>query len=116
MLRESDVLELITLIYDAALQPSGWPAFLEKFADAVCGVNTSIILYDIEHHSGSLATTVRFDPELKRKYDEYYAGVDCWGLNGGHLVTTGQVVTGQMLCADPIVKRSEFYSDFLLPL
>jgi DNA-binding CsgD family transcriptional regulator/PAS domain-containing protein len=59
---------------------------------------------------------VRLDPEDLRRYGEHYIQVDQWGIQGAHLITTGNVVTGQMLCPDRVLEHSEFYSDFLRPL
>jgi len=110
------VLDLVGRIYDAAAEPELWPIFLEKFAEAIHGAPTQILLYDVEHHRGNLTATVRLDPWYKAKYDEYYGRLDCWGAHGRHLMNTGNVVTGQMLCPDAILSGSEFYNDFLKPI
>jgi DNA-binding CsgD family transcriptional regulator len=113
---EALTIDLVGRIYDAATNPEEWPAFLEKFADAVRGESTQILRYDVEHHQGNLTQTVRLDPWHKARYDQHYGAVDAWGAHGRHLMTTGSVVTGQMLCPDAILSKSEFYHDFLRPL
>lgn len=113
---ESLVLSLIAGIYDAAGDPQLWPVFLEQFAEAVGGVATLMFLYDVKGHDGNVAATVRLDPEDLRKYGEHYIQVDQWGIQGSHLISTGNVVTGQMLCPDRVLEQSEFYNDFLRPM
>jgi hypothetical protein len=55
MLSEQLVLELVGLIYDAAGNPGQWAIFLEKFADAVKGATTHIVLYDVQTQNGNVA-------------------------------------------------------------
>ena len=116
MLSEEVILSLVGRIYDAAGEPKLWPAFLEKFADAVHGTTTSVILFDVEHQNGNLAAAVRMDPYWQRQYDEHYAGADLWGARGKQVVASGSVATGQMLCSDGLLEHSEFYNDFLRPM
>jgi DNA-binding CsgD family transcriptional regulator/PAS domain-containing protein len=116
MSSESVLLRLIASIYDAAGDPQLWPVFLERFAEAVGGAATLMFLYDVKGHNGNVAATVRLDPEDLRKYGEHYIQVDQWGIQGAHLITTGNVVSGQMLCPDRVLEHSEFYNDFLRPL
>jgi len=75
-----------------------------------------MFLYDVKDHDGNVAATVRLDPEDLRKYGEHYIQVDQWGIQGARLISTGNVVTGQMLCPDRVLEQSEFYNDFLRPM
>jgi DNA-binding CsgD family transcriptional regulator/PAS domain-containing protein len=113
---EDLLLDLVGRIYDAAAAPELWPVFLERMAEEVGGGPTQILLYDVGHQRGNLTATVRLDPWHKSRYDQYYGGLDCWGAHGRHLMTTGNVVTGQMLCPDATLGASEFYNDFLRPI
>jgi DNA-binding CsgD family transcriptional regulator len=116
MSSESALLSLIASIYDAAGDPQLWPVFLERFAGTVRGAATLMFLYDVKGRDGNVAATVRLDPEDLRKYGEHYIQVDQWGIQGAHLIATGNVVTGQMLCPDQVLEPSEFYNDFLRPM
>lgn len=113
---EQCVLDLVALIYDAAGDPALWPVFLDRFADAVQGTTTSLIFYDATRQAGGLTASARSDPIDQRKYNEYYVGVDCWGIHGGHLLAPGKVLAGQQLCPDRVLEQSEFYADFLRPM
>jgi DNA-binding CsgD family transcriptional regulator/PAS domain-containing protein len=110
------LLDLVGCIYAAAGNHSLWNVFLSKFADAVGGTTTNIVVFDQEQANRSVAAAIRVDQESQRKYEEYYSTVDCWYNNGKKLLTTGNVVTGQMLCPDQVLERSEFYNDFLRPI
>lgn len=112
-LSESLLLDLVGRIYEAACEPDAWPEFLETFAEAVRGESTQVLHYDVEHHQGNLTATARLDPWFKARYDEHFGALDPWGAHGRHLMTTGNVVTGQMLCPDSILIKSEFYQDFM---
>ena len=113
MFSEKLILSLVGHIYDAAGNAELWPTFLERFADAVESASTQIFLYDVERHGGNLAAAARLDPEHRRRYNEYFIRVDCFGIHGQKLITSGNVATGQMMCPDSILENSEFYNDFL---
>jgi DNA-binding CsgD family transcriptional regulator/PAS domain-containing protein len=115
MFSEKLILALVGQIYDAAADSDQWPVFLESLAESLDGRQTQLIFYDVERHGGNLAMRTRLDPSVQAKYNEYYAGVDVWGIHGRDLMTSGNVTTGQMLCPDPILVNSEFYNDFLRP-
>jgi DNA-binding CsgD family transcriptional regulator/PAS domain-containing protein len=116
MFSETVLLRLVASIYDAAGDPQLWSVFLEQFAETVGGAATLMFLYDVKGHDGNIAATVRLDPEDLRKYSEHYIQVDQWGIQGAHLIKSGNVVTGQMLCPDQVLERSEFCNDFLRPM
>jgi DNA-binding CsgD family transcriptional regulator/PAS domain-containing protein len=114
--QEEITLGLIGLIYDAAGDPAKWPAFLEKFAEAMRGTATSIIVYDAQRKDGNMATSVHFDPVWHQKYEEYYVKADLWGIHGDRLLTQGSVRLGQELCPNELLAKSEFCNDFLKPM
>jgi PAS domain-containing protein len=96
--------------------PQKWNAFLEQFAMAICGKTTVMVVFDRSESRGNVSTALNADPESQRKYDNYYSAIDSWYQHGKHLLTTGSVVTGQMLCPDRVLEKSEFYNDFLRPV
>src|SRR5579862_9729488 len=95
---QDEVLALIGRIYEAAGSPVLWNAFLEQFSNAIQGTVATMIVSDEEHANRNVAAAVRVDMETQRKYEEYYSGLDCWFNNGKHLLRTGKVLTGQMMC------------------
>jgi hypothetical protein len=97
---ESDLLKLVAGIYDAAADPRLWNQFLEQFSNAMDGRTTTMVVIDDAHANRNVAAAVRADPASQRIYEEYYGRIDAWFNNGKHLLTTGNVVTGQMLCPE----------------
>lgn len=116
MTQEETTLSLIGLIYDAAGDPSKWPIFLESFADALRGTVTTLLMYDTRIRDGNIAATVRINPEDQAKYNQHYAKVDVWATHGKPLLTQGSVRSGQELCPDDLLIKSEFYNEFLKPI
>jgi DNA-binding CsgD family transcriptional regulator len=73
-------------------------------------------LYNADKRIGSVMASARLDPADMHKYNEHYAGIDCWGTHGRNLIAPGAVFLGQQLCPDGVLERSEFYADFLRPM
>ena len=46
-------------------------------------------------------------------YTEHYGDIDAWYLYGKEKLTTGSVLTGQELCRDEVLLKTEFYNDCL---
>lgn len=113
---EEKLLRLIKGAYAAAGDTSLWSVFLEDFADSVKGTFTSLILYDPTALEGNLSAAARVDPSDQEKYNEYFGGIDQFGIYGAHLLTPGRVIQGQQLCPDAILDKSEFCADYLDPL
>jgi DNA-binding CsgD family transcriptional regulator len=113
---ESIVLDLVGGIYDAANDPQLWPAFLERFAEAAHSASTFIFYYDLANLEANIFSSVRTDSEWWRKYSDYYAELDPWAAGGFRLgLGSGAVATGEMLCPNDTLRRSEFANDFLEP-
>jgi DNA-binding CsgD family transcriptional regulator/PAS domain-containing protein len=114
--QEETALSLIGLIYDAAGEPSKWPNFLEMFADALRGTVTTLLMYDTKFQNGNIAATVRIDPAEQKKYNQHFGGLDVWAVHGKRLLNHGSVRSGEELCPDDVLIKSEFYNDFLEPI
>lgn len=52
------------------------PAFLEEFANAVNGTQTTIVFHDLACPKARLMISVRFDPDTIRRYTEYFSTFD----------------------------------------
>lgn len=115
---EKIALELIGAIYDAAVSPSAWKTFLDKFAESMHGECTSLLWYDFRSLSGGISFSARVDPEHIKRYDEYYAGIDVWaeGCKKKKILVPQRVFLGQEFCSSRELEQSEFYADFLRPM
>jgi hypothetical protein len=69
-MKDSDYVELIDLIYDAAVNPELWSRFLERFADVYRSHGTALFLHDFSRKDTLLASDsisfvrhIRFDDD-----------------------------------------------------
>lgn len=113
--KESVLLSLIDLIYEAVSEPAVWSIFLKHFADAVHGTRTAIFFHDIRNADGSLVWTANVDPEYLRLYNDYYHAKNLWAIRASSLLAPGRVVTSEEMCPAKEVLRSEYYADYLRP-
>jgi DNA-binding CsgD family transcriptional regulator len=109
---QSLLLDLIGQIYEAAQNPETWPAFLQTLLAATEGVAAGFHVHDLFSKSGSVLVDVGGDPGYVRKYHEYYARINPWSRQYGHLIKPGQIVLG---FAEKDLVGSEYYEDFWRP-
>ncbi len=111
---DSLALHLIEQIYDAALEPALWPAFLEALSDALGATATSLVCHGVHSSDGAVMATVRLDPDCGRAYDEHYGAMDPWA---GAARTRGVMSPVSLHVGDELVshtelKKTEYYGDF----
>jgi DNA-binding CsgD family transcriptional regulator len=111
-MREEILLRLVEKLYWSAADVDQWQSFLEALADALRCSTTQLIVHDFSDHSGAIAASARFDPDLQRLYDQYYGGINVFFATPSALTAAGGVYTGSMLCANRALERSEYYCDF----
>jgi DNA-binding CsgD family transcriptional regulator len=105
-------MDLVASVYEAALRPDRWSVFLDGLATAIHGAATHILVQGRKGRSGVFAG-VRGDPEHYRLYGDYYCRLNPYILHPACENTPGLVHSGQW-CEAAAVKRTEFYSDFLM--
>lgn len=106
------LLELVGLIYDAALDSELWPVFLEKFSNVFGASGAVFYLENLDHHRVDFITSARIDPSALQLYGEHYAAQDIW-VQQAMSLPPGTVVSSPMLLPNDKFIRSEFYNDFL---
>jgi DNA-binding CsgD family transcriptional regulator len=114
-------INLVGHIYDAAIDPTRWPEFLSRFANAIGGENTLMFSQNLETFEATMAVqseglnaAVNFDPDFLRSYDEHYSTTNVWVQNEVNL-PAGVAVTGPMLYPEKELRKTEFYNDWLRP-
>src|ERR1700731_2874566 len=71
---DTELLELVTLIYEAAEDQSLWPAFLERFAAAIRSEGTALWIGNTQRNNDTqIAAAARVDPVYLREYEQHYA-------------------------------------------
>ena len=110
--------DVVAEIYRGTTEPEHWNPVIERIGRrigaTIAAVHVHAAVGDVEP-----ATTVgawgRRRPGL-RSYESYYASRNVWVLHGAHLLKAGAILTGEEMCSDEILLRSEFYLEFLRPL
>lgn len=115
--RELD--EVISSIYRATTDHEQWGAVIERIARRI---GATLAAVHVHGHPGDVepATTIgawgKKPPVGLRDYESYYATRNVWVQHGAHLLKAGAILTGEDMCPDDILLRSEYYLDFLRPL
>jgi DNA-binding CsgD family transcriptional regulator len=106
---------LVEDAYAAAFDESLWLAFLNRFAEALGGNNTALIVNGGPASGHSAVTCVRTDPDYLRLYNEHYCHVNPWMRLGAHHLESGVVGVGEMHISTGELIRTEFYNEWLRP-
>jgi DNA-binding CsgD family transcriptional regulator/PAS domain-containing protein len=104
-------------VYRSPIEPDGWPEAMRLIAQ---GIRASASGLHVHAPDGRDASTVASygepPPSALRQYQSYYAERNPWLRDGTARLKSGAVVTGEELCTDDTLLRSEFYNDYLRPL
>ncbi len=110
---ENKVLHLIGLSYDAALDETKWPFFLEAFVAAVGGSSALLRSNEILNESASFIASVGYDPAWQAAYCEHFVKGDYYN----HLMN--QFAPGKIFLSNQLdqteLRKSEYYNDYLVP-
>lgn len=107
-------LQLVGMIYDAALDESKWTPFLERFAAALGGSSALIRDVNLQTHKAGFVASTGYDPAWQAAYCNHYVKIDylSTGLaqfNAGAIKTSDQVFQLSKQC------KTEYYNDYSLP-
>jgi hypothetical protein len=72
------VLELIALIYEAAMDSARWPAFLDAFERRYPGSGKGLWYEHATDSAVNLLSTSGFDPVAMDEYARHYASLNPW--------------------------------------
>src|SRR2546422_299153 len=115
---EDTVLDLIGLIYDAAVDPARWPVFLERLRALLRTEHNTLWLQDLWKREGRGVTVlgnIGTDPSYAQSYEEYYGARNIYLLQGRSLLIPGVVRFDHELCPVELSTRSEFYNEWVAP-
>lgn len=109
--------DLVGLVYEGALDPAAWPAFLRGFADAVGGALPSLALRYPRGDDLGVLFTDGIDPSVNDSYCRYFYHRDIYRQHGGDHLPAGSFGTQESLCGldAQTVSRSELYNDWIRP-
>ena len=109
---EQTVLDIVGLIYDAALDADHWPLVLSRLAGTVGGSAGVLVFADVDAMRVSSITHGGLDPSAIAPYEKYYVKRDVWLMEGAR-IAVGGITTGSWLVPNERLIESEYYNDFL---
>ena len=111
--------QLVSGIYDAALDSSRWPIFMESLASSLnAGVGMlwlhdfSTARYNFDNGGGNISAVTGLDSTRLAAFAAYYAERNVWVPNASQLAE-GSITVSSVLYPDALLKRTEFYDGFL---
>lgn len=108
------VLELIDCIYEAAVDPDRWPAFLDRLANTIHGNWTMLLNHDSRAWKASISLSTGADPAMVAHAQELMPK-NPFIARGRQSMRAGGVITGEMLISDRELVRTETYNEILRP-
>ncbi len=109
-----DVLALVPMIYDAAVDPTRWQPFLETLNRRLDGASSVLVFQRIAGpQSGLVMAAVGVDDKDQERYEGYYSARNIWTIRGRDRLCQGAVLTGEDVCPNRDLERSEYYNDYL---
>lgn len=111
---EDEVLHLVGMAYDAALDDSKWSSFLEAFAAAVGGASAFLRSNYTARQSVSFNASVGYDPAWKDAYCKHFVKVDYYDQVMNQY-PPGTVVSSARHVDQRELSKTEYFNDYLLP-
>ena len=107
------VTRLIGLIYDAAMAPTQWGAFLDALGTTIGGHFLNLSSIDISERRVEFMAIGRYDPAFAKEYEEHYWTVDPWveAANRRGMLRAGLLDLGERFVPTNELKKTEFYND-----
>ena len=113
--------QLISSIYDAALDNARWPAFMDRLASSL-NANMGLLWmhdfsngsFNLEHNGGNVSAVTGLDAAALAAFTNYFASRNVWVPNARELAE-GSITVSSVLYPDDLLKSTEFYNDFLRP-
>jgi DNA-binding CsgD family transcriptional regulator/PAS domain-containing protein len=112
--QERNVGEYIGLIYEAAVDTSLWPVFLDRLCDLGPGAKSVMMLHDAKSSSIQNSVTARWEDDWTDSYTNYYVKLNKWTQEFAHYDVGYAAVVNDIVPREQIVK-TEFYEDWLRP-
>jgi DNA-binding CsgD family transcriptional regulator/PAS domain-containing protein len=108
------LLEVIGSMYDSILEDSKWLDALQQVAVFTGGIGAFHIVANPLTAAIVHSESVGVDPEVNKRYLQYYAAKDV-RIPPALSLSVGHVVTEEVLLAARDLQRSEIYAELLLP-
>jgi len=111
---DTDLLHLALLAHESAADADVWSQFLERFSKALGADVTVIQRHDLGAKCSTLFSTYGMTSRFTSAYNEHYSRLNVWRDNGSQLYAPGRIIFDEQLYPRRLLKRTEFYNDFLI--
>jgi len=108
---EGDLLVIVGRIYDAAADPSLWPAILQAILPLGDFHAATIHFQDLQSHAVGWVSSLNLSPEYEATYQQYYGSVNPW-LRRREFLAKGRLNTRAMVMTDREMADTEFWQDW----
>jgi DNA-binding CsgD family transcriptional regulator len=107
--------KLVELIYEAGINPSGWPAVLSALSKSFAGASGLLHRYDPQ--TGRVFAFEEFghDPAFSKAYVQHYASINPYPAESFHHLASGKVDYAGTLLPVQQVTGTEFFNDWMKP-
>jgi DNA-binding CsgD family transcriptional regulator len=112
VMNEAETLQLIEMIYDSAVAPSGWPLFLKGYAEAMEADLSLIQTHLFAKQRSELLASFGVSVTCQQEYHEYYGRMNPWRRPGELLYQTQRALLGEEIYPFRLLRQSEFYQDY----
>jgi DNA-binding CsgD family transcriptional regulator len=115
MAERDRILEVVGLVYEAAVEPARWPVALTRLSDLVASSAATLLFGDATAADAAIMESARVDPADLKRYNEHYFKRDV-RLHAGMARPAGTVTINSNLMRPGAFRRTEFFNDFLEPV
>lgn len=111
---EDTTLNLVGMVYDAALDQHKWPTFLEAFALTVGGVSSMLRSVDLQTNAAGFVASVGYDPAWQSAYCNHFVKMD-FATRTLFQLPLGEVRSNDQVFSISEQRKTEFYNDYYVP-
>ena len=112
MSRQQAAADVVSGIYEAAMEPTKWPEALGRLAEEFGAQSAAAFVVDVSIAEVGFIAVSGLDPRAIDDYVAHYAQIDPWNeYLGKH--PSGRPIVSQAVMDDRAFERTEFYGDFL---
>ena len=111
-MKEEELSNLISSVYDAALDPTQWPRLAQMLARSFDAESSAIFQLNLaEGSAGLLGITGNFDAKAMSEYEAYYHQKDLWAIAMSQSAA-GRAMLGTEIVGEVEYLNSEIFNDF----
>jgi len=103
---------LVSALYDTAVDPKGWGTFLEVLSAEFTAGLVGFVHQDVGSKRDAVNLFRGVDEAALQEYEQHWAPRNVWIAGAADRIVSGIVMTGQMMCPDRTLRRSEMWNEF----